>query len=264
MRVHAFRRAARDHAQRSLRRIGQQHVVQHAQVRHQRHFLERGLDAQRVRRARERSAAGLPCTHSRPALGSTSPDSSLTMVDLRAVLAQQRMHGAGQDVERHVVHRHRGAIGLAQALRAHRRRLRGATVRATSRRHAIGMPRIGSAGPQACPSRGSAQRFGVGIFIFQVERTARRSARLPACRPKRSTRTSPVLHHGRLERVAARLHLRPAALLAELDGVVGDQRQRQRDALGHVRLPAPARQLQRQRARVRWRGVEMRGAPMGA
>ena len=32
----------------------------------------------------ERSAAGLPCTHSRPALGSTSPDSSLTMVDLPA------------------------------------------------------------------------------------------------------------------------------------------------------------------------------------
>ena len=134
------RSAARgDHAQRSLRRMGQQHVVQHAQVRHQRHFLERGLDAQRVRAA---SAARRAAVHPQPSrAGLDQPDSNLTMVDLPAPFSPSSACAEPGGMSRHVVHRHRGAIGLAQALRAHRRRLRGATVRATSR-HAIGMPRI--------------------------------------------------------------------------------------------------------------------------
>ena len=73
MRVHAFRRAARDHAQRSLRRMGRNmlsstlrsgtSVISWNAVWMPSACAARG----------ERSAAGLPCTHSRPALGSTSP-----------------------------------------------------------------------------------------------------------------------------------------------------------------------------------------------
>src|SRR4051794_15786603 len=65
-----------------------------------------------------------------------------------------------------------------------------------------------------------------------------------------------VRDDGRLEDVAAGLHLRPGALLAELDLVVGVERQRQGRELRHVlALELRDRVLQRERARVGRRGV---------
>ena len=84
------------------RRVGQQHVVEHGQIADQRHLLEGGLDAERVRVARAGRAA--PRSPKTLNVAGVRRDQAGEQLDHRrlagAVLAEQRVDAAGRDRER--------------------------------------------------------------------------------------------------------------------------------------------------------------------
>ena len=94
--------------------VGQQHVLRDREVLDQRDFLIGGLDAAAVRGP----GTAQPCTLAEEGdIAGVRPDQAAENLDQRglagAVLAQQRVHVAGPDGQRHIIQGNRGAEMLS-------------------------------------------------------------------------------------------------------------------------------------------------------
>ena len=175
-----------------------------------------------------------------------------------AVLAEQGVHPAGFDRERDAVDGDGRAEGLAEDRgrrspravgcgRLHGGELRPLPRQLFARTHA---GTAGSAVPAASP-------IEVSKPIARADRRGRPEKPISGVSSEKIEANQPGFGDDRrLEGVAAGLHLLPGAFLAELDRLVGDDRQRQDGQLRHVlAVELLDRQLQRQPAGIGRRGV---------
>ena len=117
-----FGGALPDHRRRPNRRIREEHVVENGQIADQRHLLERGLDAKRVRGARGAEAAEAAGNLEVAPIGLDQTGEQLD--DRRfagAVLAEEGVNGTRRDTKRDIIDRNRGAERFAQPLDRDRR-----------------------------------------------------------------------------------------------------------------------------------------------
>ena len=166
------------------RSVGQEHVVEDRQVRGQRHFLERGLDAEGVRDSRRAQAHLLAEKLILPWSGSISPERSLTIVDLPAPFSPSSactLPGA-------MVNETSSTATVAPNV------LRRLTTDAAAPPDASVMraPSPGGAGSPAREfSRRRRSRPALARISFQAGRPARRSSRFQASARRKSRRTIP-------------------------------------------------------------------------
>ena len=236
------------------RRVGQEHVVEDRQVADQRHLLERGLDAEaRGRRAASRSATGLAEDREAAAgRAAIRPESSLTMVDLPAPFSPSSACTVpGAMRKRDVVDRDRGAEGLAHALDARRPECAALSHRHSDRAVDSAMQRKRRGGACAAPpvqDRDHSSGWPTSAALRPIS---------GVCSEKIEANQPGLVTMRRREDVAAVLHLLPGAFLAELDRLVGDERQRQhgqlrrRPCLRASRRRASARERRNRAARRR-------------
>ena len=109
--------AAVDDAQPVGRAVGQQEVVKNRQVLDVRHFLERGMNTQSMRRFGVADADACAQHLNLSAVGRHQPGQQFDQRRFAGpVLAQQRVGAAACDGDGNIVHRTGGSVGLADLL----------------------------------------------------------------------------------------------------------------------------------------------------